>query len=99
MAAMVRSLNSPLIRPLYSPAQARSNWMAMRSASGIADELSRGGAGGAGGRLRAAAAALPMGPSLAAAGGVSECWAAIWARRAAARARKTGGRAADLRNL
>src|SRR5262245_34800699 len=34
MAVVVRSLNSPLIRPLKCPVKARSNWMPIRSGSG-----------------------------------------------------------------
>src|SRR5262245_40164864 len=71
MAATVLSVHSPLIRPLYSPVQARSNWMAMRSASD--SELSRGWVGGGVGPFLRAAAAVRM-------------LVAAWARRVAARA-------------
>jgi hypothetical protein len=42
MAATMRSLTSPVIAPLYWPTQARSDWIARRSACGIALAVSAG---------------------------------------------------------
>src|SRR6478752_9009422 len=42
MAATVRSLTSPAMAPLYSPTQARSDWIAWRSACAIALAVSAG---------------------------------------------------------
>jgi hypothetical protein len=70
IAAVVLSSNSPSNRPLYSVVQARSNWMAMRSASGSPE--SRGALGG--GARFALAADLTFGAGLslwAAAGSVA----------------------------
>src|ERR1700737_395427 len=50
MAATIRSLTSPDMAPLYWPTQARSDWIARRSACAIALAVSAGGwrAGGVG---------------------------------------------------
>src|SRR5258707_15820556 len=50
MAATMRSLTSPDMAPLYSPTQARSDWIAWRSACAMALAGSAGGGAGGGGR-------------------------------------------------
>src|SRR6202166_1611991 len=42
MAATMRSLTSPVMAPLYWPTQARSDWIARRSACAIAFAVSAG---------------------------------------------------------
>src|ERR1700716_796058 len=42
MAATMRSLTSPVIAPLYWPTQAKSDWIARRSACAIALAVSAG---------------------------------------------------------
>src|SRR5258708_31531269 len=42
MAATMRSLTSPVMAPLYWPTQARSDWIASRSACAIALAVSAG---------------------------------------------------------
>src|ERR1700736_260997 len=42
IAATMRSLTSPVMAPLYSPTQARSDWIARRSACAIAFAVSAG---------------------------------------------------------
>src|SRR6266516_5769205 len=42
MAATMRSLTSPVMAPLYSPTQARSDWIARRSVCAIALAVSAG---------------------------------------------------------
>src|ERR1700690_4034677 len=42
MAATMRSLTSPVMAPLYSPTQARSDWIAWRSPCAIALAVSAG---------------------------------------------------------
>src|ERR1700730_17172928 len=42
MAATMRSLTSPVMAPLYWPTQARSDWIAWRSACAIALAVSAG---------------------------------------------------------
>src|ERR1700722_7952382 len=55
MAATMRSLTSPVMAPLYWPTQARSDWIASRSACAMALAVSAGGGGGGrGGRGGAA---------------------------------------------
>src|SRR5258705_1488267 len=50
MAATMRSLTSPDMAPLYSPTQARSDWIAWRSACAMALAGSAGALSGGGGR-------------------------------------------------
>jgi hypothetical protein len=69
MAATMRSLTSPVMAPLYWPTQARSDWIASRSASAIALAVSAGVCNA--GRAATAAASLGLGP--AEAGAVAGC--------------------------
>src|SRR5258707_2597435 len=73
IAATMRSLTSPDMAPLYSPTQARSDWIAWRSACGMALAVSAGvcqvGAVGAGGPRLGVAAAAGGGVKIAPAGG------------------------------
>src|SRR5258707_14448499 len=60
MAAAMRSLTSPDMAPLYSPTQARSDWITWRSACAMAFTVSAGVCQG--GRGRTGAARLGLGP-------------------------------------
>src|SRR5580693_5364005 len=72
MAATMRSLTSPVIAPLYWPTQARSDWIASRSACAIAFAVSAGVCSA--GRI-AVATALGLVPAVD--GGVSWAWAEV----------------------
>src|ERR1700730_2593621 len=59
IAATMRSLTSPVMAPLYSPTQARSDWIAWRSACAIAVAVSAGVCSA--GRVRAGVDRLAFG--------------------------------------
>src|SRR4051812_6132400 len=71
MAATMRSLTSPVMAPLYWPTQARSDWIASRSACAMALAVSAGGCQAG----RGAAAAACFGRA-ADGGGAAACAAA-----------------------
>ena len=71
MAATMRSLTSPVIAPLYWPTQARSDWIASRSACAIALAVSAGVCSA--GRIGMVATGFGLTPRRD--GGVSWAWA------------------------
>ena len=71
MAATMRSLTSPVIAPLYWPTQARSDWIARRSACAIALAVSAGVCSA--GRIGTVVTGFGLAPAVA--GGVSWAWA------------------------